>query len=87
VLNEEGDVCLENQKIEGNFTILSVHRNSYQSQHNTATKGLLNAIERYHDKIHLIGHPYDRRQLGEYIDIKEVVELANMYHIPIEFNH
>lgn len=85
-MNENGDVCLENQKMEGKFTILSVHRN-YQSPHETATKGLLNAIERYHNKIHLIGHPYDVGQLGEYLNIKEIVELANTYRIPLEFNH
>ncbi|MDR0369155.1 MAG: hypothetical protein LBH96_01055 [Candidatus Peribacteria bacterium] len=73
--------------MEGKFTILSVHRNSYQAEHTTTTKGLLNAIERHHDKIDIIGHPYDTKELGEYINIKEVVELANHYHIPLEFNN
>jgi histidinol phosphatase-like PHP family hydrolase len=34
----------------------------------------------------LIGHPYDKYQLGEYIEIEKIVEVANTYHIPIEFN-
>ena len=54
VLNEDGDVCLTNQQIEWDFIVLSVHYNWYLSNHETATKWLLNAIERYHEKINLI---------------------------------
>lgn len=87
VLNENGDVCLENQKMQGNRTILSLHWNSYQSDHKTATQGLLNAIEKHHENIDLIWHPHDIKELGEYIDIKQVVEIANSYDIPLEFNY
>lgn len=87
VLNEDWDVCLTNQKIEWNFTILSVHWNGYLSAPETTTKWLLNAIEKYHDKINLIGHPYDTNELWEYIEIESVVELANKYWIAMEFNY
>ena len=87
VLNENGDVCLVNQQIEWKFTILSVHRNGYFSAHETATKWLLNAIEKHHEKINLIGHPYDTNELGEHIEIEPVVELANKYGIAMEFNY
>ncbi len=87
VLNEDWDVCLTNQKIEWNFTILSVHWNGYLSAPETTTKWLLNAIEKHHDKINLIGHPYDTNELWEYIEIEPVVELANKYWIAMEFNY
>ena len=87
VLHENWDVCLTNQQIEWKFTILSVHRNWYLSDPTTATEWLLSAIERYHDKINLIGHPYDTNELWEYIEIEPVVELANKYWIAMEFNY
>ena len=87
VLNENWDVCLTNQQLEGMFTILSVHRNEYLSDPETATKGLLQAIERHHNKINLIGHPYDTHELWQYIEIEPVVELANHYDIAMEFNY
>jgi histidinol phosphatase-like PHP family hydrolase len=87
VINEEWDVCLTNQNIEWNFIVLSVHRNWYLSAPETATKWLLNAIERYHDKINLIGHPYNIKELWEHLEIEPIVELANKYWIALEFNH
>ena len=87
VINEEWDVCLTNQNIEWNFIVLSVHRNWYLSAPETATKWLLNAIERYHDKINLIGHPYNIKELWEHLEIEPIVELANQYWIALEFNH
>lgn len=87
VLNENWDICITNQQIEWNFTILSVHRNWYLSDPETATKWLLSAIEKHHEKINLIGHPYDVNELWEYIEIEPVVELANKYGIPMEFNY
>ena len=87
VLNEEWDVCLTNQNIEWNFIILSVHLNGYLSAPETATKWLLNAIERYHDKINVIGHPYNIKELWEHLEIEPIVELANKYWIALEFNH
>jgi len=86
ILNENWDICITNQQIEWKFTILSVHRNWYLSEPSTATKWLLNAIEKYHDKINLIWHPYDTKELWEFIKIEPVVELANKYWIAIEFN-
>jgi histidinol phosphatase-like PHP family hydrolase len=85
VINEEGDACLEHQKMKWTFTILSLHR-AYESEPATATKWLLKSIERHHKEIHIIGHPYDKSQLWEYIDIKQIVEIANDYHIAMEFN-
>ena len=87
VINEDGDVCMTIQNIESDFIILSLHLDWYKSKPKTATKWLLNAIERYHDKIDLIGHLHDSKQLWEFLDIRPIVELANQYWIPIEFNY
>lgn len=87
VLDEDWDVCLVNQQIEWKFTILSVHFNGYLSAPETATKWLLNAIEKHHEKINLIGHPYDTNELWEFIEIEPVVGLANKYWIAMEFNY
>ena len=87
VLNEKWDVCLTNQQLEGKFTILSVHWNGYLWAPETATQGLLKAIEQHHEKINLIWHPYDTNELGEYLEIEPIVELANHYDIAMEFNY
>ena len=87
VLDEQWNVCFETQhKERSKFTILSLHSHGYTSPKETSTVGILSAIERYHDKIDCIWHPYDNSQNWEFIDIKQVVELANNYDIPIEFN-
>ena len=87
IINEDGDVCLTIQNVESDFTILSLHLDWYESEPNTSTKWLLNAIEKYHDKINIIGHLHDSKQLWEFLDIRPVIELANKYWIAIEFNY
>ena len=86
VLNKEWDVFLESQRMRGEFTILALHWNGYQSKKETATLGLLNAIERHHKDIDMIGHPWDLNHFWECIDMKELVEVCNNYNIPMEFN-
>ena len=87
VINEDGDISTTIQNIEWDFIILSVHLDWYSSEPETVTKWLLNAIERYHDKINLIGHLHDSKQLWKFLDIRPIVELANKFWIPLEFNH
>lgn len=87
VLDADWNVCLVSQQLESDFTILSVHWNGYLSEPVTATQGLLNAIEKNHQKIKIIWHPYDINELWEYLSIEPIVELANYYDIPMEFNY
>lgn len=87
VLNENGDTCLDSQWYPQKFTILSVHRRVYESDPTTTWKWFLAAIEKFHDQIDCIGHPYSKKQNWEFIDIKALVDLCNQYDIPIEFNH
>lgn len=86
VINEQGDVCLEIQGLKPDLILLAIHPDCYLSNPSTVTTGLLRAIEKHHHEIACICHPYDRNQCGEYFDIKQIVDIANHYHIPIEFN-
>ena len=87
LLDEDGNVCFDAQWYPQNFTILSVHRHVYASEPSTTGKWFLAAIEKYHDKIDCIWHPYSKKQNWDFIDIKALVELCNYWDIPIEFNH
>ena len=86
-MDADWNVCLVSQQLESDFTILSVHWNGYLSEPVTATQGLLNAIEKNHQKIKIIWHPYDINELWEYLSIEPIVELANYYDIAMEFNY
>lgn len=88
VLNESWECCFTCQwgELDDQFIILSVHKNNYDSDLSSVTKGFLNAIEQFHDKIDCIWHPYDVNQLGGFIDIRALVDIANSYDIPLEFN-
>ena len=88
LLNESGDCCFEIEWSTREYLLLSCHENVYIANWgdiDKMTEAYLNAIERYHDKIKFIGHPC-KKWTAEYIDIKKVVEAANTYHIPLEFN-
>lgn len=87
LLNEFGDICIESQWHVQKFTILSVHHKVYESNPESTWKWFLMAIERFHDQIDFIGHPYSQKHNWEFIDIKAMVDLCNQYGIPIEFNH
>lgn len=87
LLNENGDVCFDSQWHPQKFTILSAHRRVYGSDPTTTWKWFLQAIEKFHDQIDCIGHPYSKKQNWEFIDVKSLVDLCNQYNIPIEFNH
>ena len=63
LLNENWDVCLDSQWYPQKFTILSVHRRVYESDPATTWKWFLAAIERFHDQIDCIGHPYSKKQI------------------------
>lgn len=88
ILNKAGDCCFDIQWVTSDFLILSCHEIAYETNNwnmENMTEAYLNAIERYHDKIEFIGHPC-KKWTAEFIDIKKIVEAANKYHIPIEFN-
>ena len=86
LLNESGDVSFDIQWIEGDFLILSAHSDIYQWDPQTVTEGTIKAIERYHEKIRFIGHPCNNADFWKYYDIERLVECANTYKIPLEFN-
>ena len=81
LLDEDGNVCFDAQWHPQSFTILSIHRHVYTSEPATTWKWFLAAIEKYHDQIDCIWHPYSKKQNWDFIDIKALVELCNHYDI------
>jgi len=86
LLDEEWNVCFNIQWHEPDFIILSAHKSIYKSDKETVTKWTINAIKKYHNKIKLIWHPCNNNDFWQYYDIEKLVEVANEYNIPLEFN-
>ena len=85
VLNRKGDICDTIEGVRGGFLVLSAHRESYQDGHETITEAYLNALERFHDRIDVLGH-LDAVYFKDHVDVRKVVEAANEYGIPLELN-
>ena len=74
LLNEKGDICAQIQGIQGDFIILSFHKESFSGDAKRLTEAYINAIKRHHEMIDCIGH-LDVN--CENVDVKKVVEAAN----------
>lgn len=86
ILNEQGDVCMYIEKgTEEKFVVLSAHRHAYVGNPEKITDAYINAIRRFHEKINIIGH-LDAFYFGTYVDMLPVIEEANKFGIPLEFN-
>jgi histidinol phosphatase-like PHP family hydrolase len=89
LLNANGDICdyVQNDKkiIKPEFLILSGHKSTYQDDPQTINQAYRNAIERHHEKIKFLGHPCIKK-IEKYLDIDALIEVANHYEIPLEFN-
>jgi len=83
LLNEKGDICAQIQGIQGDFIILSFHKESFSGDAKRLTEAYINAIKRHHEMIDCIGH-LDVN--CENVDVKKVVEAANEFDIPLELN-
>jgi histidinol phosphatase-like PHP family hydrolase len=86
LLNEEGDICDTIQNKKSDFIILSYHRHVYKGDKKNLTRAFINAIERHHEKIKIIGHLHISALEGVEIDVAKIVDLANKYKIPLELN-
>jgi histidinol phosphatase-like PHP family hydrolase len=86
LLNKNWDVCFDIQWIEPEFIILSAHKDIYCSDPSTITDATIKAIKKYHKKIKFIWHPCSNSDFWKYFDIKKLVETANKYKVPLEFN-
>ena len=85
LLDEEGNICDHIQGVRGDFIILSYHEEVFKGDPKKVTQAFIKAIEKYHDKIHCIGHIYAFiKETG--IDIAKIVACANKYKIPFELN-
>ncbi|MBN2142129.1 PHP domain-containing protein [Candidatus Woesearchaeota archaeon] len=83
LLNEDGDVCFDIAGDERDFVILSFHKNIFKGDMSKATEGFIKAIQRFHERINMIGHVCQQPRL---IDSKKVIEEANKHKIPLELN-
>jgi len=85
ILDEEGSICSDIDGLESDFLILSAHKKIYQSKPAGITSAYLKAMTRHTNKINFIGH-LCMTDFAEHLDLRAVVETANRYHIPFEFN-
>jgi len=86
LLDEDWNACFDIQWKESEFYILSAHRWVYSWREEFITNAYINAIKKYKNKIKLIWHSCSSTEYWEYVDIKELVKVANEYDIPLEFN-
>ena len=86
LLNEDWEVCFDIQWYKPDFIILSAHKLVYRSDPKTITQATIKAIKKYHNNIDFIAHPCNNKDFWEYYNMKELVEIANEYNIPLEFN-
>lgn len=82
LMNEKGDICDHIDDKPGDFLILSYHHEVYSGDKAKLTEAFVNAINRHHERINLIGHLHLTREA----DIEAIVSLANKYNIPLELN-
>jgi histidinol phosphatase-like PHP family hydrolase len=83
LLNDSGDVCMEIDGYEGDFVLLSYHKEVFQATSKQIAAGFLAAMNRYHDRIDCIGHVCIGLDVA---DTKAVILAANEYNIPLELN-
>lgn len=83
LLNEQGDICSEIDGHEGEFIVLSYHREVYRSPASTVATGFLRAIEKYRAKINLVGHVCEGISSEA---AAQVIGAANKYQVPLELN-
>lgn len=85
LLNAKGDICDTIKGACADFIILSVHPNVYEDDFSTITQGLCNALDRFGEKIHCLGHIYTA-WLAPHIDCPKIIKKANKYNIVCEIN-
>lgn len=85
LLDEEGSCCFEIHHQASDFCILSVHHSVFQGELQNITQAYSRAIEKYHDQIDLIGHPFLTKTC-EFLEVEEFVACLNRYNIPLEID-
>ena len=85
LLDEEGSCCFEIHHQASDFCILSAHHSVFQGELQNITQAYSRAIEKYHDQIDLIGHPFLTKTC-EFLEVEEFVACLNRYNIPLEID-
>ena len=88
LVNENGDVGDYNWDpcFKEDWLILSAHLYGYDGDGSKVMQGYLKAIQRFGERIKVIGHPYCSRDFSPYTDMKELAKAANDYGIAGEIN-
>ncbi|MBI2103297.1 PHP domain-containing protein [Candidatus Woesearchaeota archaeon] len=86
ILNENGDICDTIQGKEGDFLVLSLHKEVYQGDFSRVTEAYCRALEHFAAKIKVLGHPCIKAPYQQHLDIVAVTELANQLGVAMEFN-
>jgi histidinol phosphatase-like PHP family hydrolase len=85
ILNQQGDINEEIQGFTGDFLVLSAHPDTYHDHPQDINLAYRRAIEEHHKKIDCIGHP-DAKYFSSFVDMRELVRVANDYGVALEFN-
>lgn len=85
LLDEEGNCCFEIHRQESDFKTLSCHLKIYKWSLENLTQAYINAIQKHHDKIDLISHPFLKKTCT-YLDVPRFIQACNQYQIPIELD-
>jgi len=85
LLDENGTICDHIQGKSSDGIILAAHKEIYRGNKDLMTQGYIRAIKQNHEKIMFIGH-LDAKIYAPYVDVAKVIEVANNYGIPLEFN-
>lgn len=85
LLDEDGNICDNIQGKKADFMILSAHDDNYRGDFSKITLAYLNAIKKHHKAISCIGH-INAKYFEKFVDVEEVIKIANKFGIPVEFN-
>ena len=88
IIDDIWGACLHIQKIEWNFTLLSLHPyGTYSWDSKNITEAYIRAIQSNPWKIDCIAHPCMKMPwLSEHLDIQKLVTFCNENKIPLELN-
>jgi histidinol phosphatase-like PHP family hydrolase len=86
LLDDEWNICDTIQWKESDFIILSAHWDHYKWDKNKITENYIKAIEKYHEKIKFIWHPYDTGHFWLFVNIEKLVSACNKYWVGLELN-
>jgi histidinol phosphatase-like PHP family hydrolase len=88
LLDGEGNICDFNwdPRFKEDWLILSAHAYGYHGEESKVMQGYLKAIQKYGERIKIIGHPYCSRDFPLDTNMRELAKAANDHGIAGEIN-